>query len=154
MIVVTAPRIAPSTLPTTEGLEVRAYVHDLDRHLAACDLAIIHGGLTTAMELTAHRRPFIYFRYAGTSSRIFHVDYRLKRYGAGRRMDYDSSSPDAIAEAIAQELGRTIDYRPVAADGAAQAAAGPSPSCSRNGPAQGRHRLCQRTSSTRKGNST
>jgi hypothetical protein len=32
----------------------------LYRHLAACDLAIVHGGLTTCMELTAARRPFVY----------------------------------------------------------------------------------------------
>ena len=61
MIVVAGPRIDPATLPATDGLEIRAYVHDLYRHLAACDLAIVQGGLTTAMELTASRRPFIYF---------------------------------------------------------------------------------------------
>ena len=33
------------------------YVHNLYRHLAACDLAVVQGGLTTAMELTANRRP-------------------------------------------------------------------------------------------------
>ena len=61
MIVVAGPRIDPATLPAADGLEVRPYVHDLYRHLAACDLAIVQGGLTTAMELTASRRPFIYF---------------------------------------------------------------------------------------------
>ena len=29
------------------GVEVRAFVPDLDRHLAACDLALVQGGLTT-----------------------------------------------------------------------------------------------------------
>ena len=38
-------------------------------------------------------------------------------------MDFDHSPPDAIAAAIAQEIGRDVDYRPVAADGAARAAA-------------------------------
>ena len=61
MIVVAGPRIDPATLPQADGLEVRPYVHDLYRHLAACDLAVVQGGLTTAMELTANRRPFIYF---------------------------------------------------------------------------------------------
>jgi hypothetical protein len=37
-------------------------------------------------------------------------------------MDFDSAPPDAIAEAIASELGRQVDYRPVTADGAARAA--------------------------------
>jgi len=38
-------------------------------------------------------------------------------------MDFDDSPPDAIAAAIAQEIGRDVDYRPVANDGAARAAA-------------------------------
>ena len=37
----------PRSLPFRDGLEVRAYVHDLYRHLAACDLAVVQGGLTT-----------------------------------------------------------------------------------------------------------
>ena len=37
-------------------------------------------------------------------------------------MDYDDSPPDAIAEAIAQEVGREVDYRPVETDGARRAA--------------------------------
>jgi pimeloyl-ACP methyl ester carboxylesterase len=61
MIVVAGPRIDPATLPTADGLEVRAFVEDLYRHLAACDLAVVQGGLTTAMELTAAQRPFLYF---------------------------------------------------------------------------------------------
>ena len=39
MIVVAGPRIDPELLPQVDGLEVRAYVHQLYRHLAACDLA-------------------------------------------------------------------------------------------------------------------
>jgi hypothetical protein len=38
-------------------------------------------------------------------------------------MDFDDSSPERIAAAIAQEIGRDVDYRPVPADGAARAAA-------------------------------
>jgi hypothetical protein len=37
-------------------------------------------------------------------------------------MDYHRSDPDLIAEAIAAELGRVVDYRPVETDGAARAA--------------------------------
>ena len=52
----------------------------------------------------------------------FHVRHRLERYRAGRRIDYASASPSDIATAIAQEIGRDVDYRPVATDGAARAA--------------------------------
>ena len=122
MIVVAGPRIDPDTLPTADGLEIRSYVHDLYRHLAACDLAIVQGGLTTTMELTATRRPFLYFPLEHHFEQNLHVRHRLERYGAGRRMDYRDSPPDAIAAAIAQEIGREVDYRPVATDGATRAA--------------------------------
>ena len=75
------------------------------------------------MELTANRRPFLYFPLRHHFEQNFHVRHRLERYGAGRRMDFATDGPDAIAEAIADEIGRAVDYRPVDADGAARAAA-------------------------------
>ena len=123
MIVVAGPRIDPATLPQAEGLEIRRYVHDLYRHLAACDLAVVQGGLTTSMELTANQRPFIYFPLDHHFEQNFHVRHRLERYGAGRRMDFATATPETIAEAIADEIGREVDYRPVETDGAARAAA-------------------------------
>jgi pimeloyl-ACP methyl ester carboxylesterase/predicted glycosyltransferase len=122
MIVVAGPRIDPASLPEADGLEVRAYVHDLYKHLAACDLAVVQGGLTTAMELTANRRPFIYFPLKHHFEQNFHVRHRLERYGAGRAMDFENSPPQAIAAAIAEEIGREVDYRPVETDGARRAA--------------------------------
>ena len=123
MVVVAGARIDPATLPQAEGLEVRRYVHELYRHLAACDLAVVQGGLTTTMELTANRRPFIYFPLRHHFEQNFHVRHRLHQYGAGRCMVFDVSTPEAIAEAIAAEIGREVDYRPVETDGAARAAA-------------------------------
>jgi pimeloyl-ACP methyl ester carboxylesterase/predicted glycosyltransferase len=123
MIVVAGPRIDPEALGSHPGLEVVPYVHNLYRHLAACDLAIVQGGLTTAMELTAYKRPFIYFPLRHHFEQNFHVRHRLERYGAGRAMDFDDSPPERIAEAIAQEIGRQVSYRDVEVDGAARAAA-------------------------------
>ncbi|HEY6309841.1 MAG TPA: alpha/beta fold hydrolase [Streptosporangiaceae bacterium] len=123
MIVVAGPRIDPGSLPAHDGLEVRPYVHELYRHLAACDLAVVQGGLTTAMELTASRRPFLYFPLRHHFEQNLHVRYRLDRYRAGRCMDYQTAGPADIAAAIATEIGREVDYRPVATDGAARAAA-------------------------------
>jgi pimeloyl-ACP methyl ester carboxylesterase/predicted glycosyltransferase len=122
MIVVAGPRIDPACLPTADGLEIRAYVHNLYRHLAACDIAVVQGGLTTAMELTASQRPFLYFPLRHHFEQNFHVRYRLERYRAGRRMDFAEDGPEQIAAAIAEELGRTVDYLPVETDGARQAA--------------------------------
>jgi predicted glycosyltransferase len=123
MIVVAGPRIDPASLPAHPGLEVRAYVHDLYRHLAACDLAVVQGGLTTTMELTTNRRPFLYFPLRHHFEQNFHVRHRLGRYGAGRCMDFDESTPEVIADAIAAEMGRPVEYRAVETDGAARAAA-------------------------------
>jgi pimeloyl-ACP methyl ester carboxylesterase len=123
MVVVAGPRIDPMSLPQHEGLEVRPYVHHLYRHLAACDLAVVQGGLTTTMELTTNRRPFLYFPLRHHFEQNTHVRHRLDRYGAGRCMDFDESTPEVIATAIAEEIGRPVDYRPVETDGAARAAA-------------------------------
>ncbi len=122
MIVVAGPRIDPASLPAHDGLEIRPYVHELYRHLAACDLAIVQGGLTTTMELTASRRPFLYFPLRHHFEQNYHVRHRLDRYRAGQRMDYQTAEPADIAAAIATQIGQHVDYRPVATDGAAQAA--------------------------------
>jgi UDP:flavonoid glycosyltransferase YjiC (YdhE family) len=103
-------------------VDVRAFVPDLYRHLVACDLAVVQGGLTTTMELTAAQRPFLYFPLANHFEQNRHVRHRLERFGAGRAMDFRTSDPDAIAAAMAEELDRPIAYRPVDPDGARRAA--------------------------------
>ncbi|HYH92115.1 MAG TPA: glycosyltransferase [Candidatus Saccharimonadales bacterium] len=123
MIAVAGPRIDPAVLGAPAGVEVRAYVPDLYRHLAASDLAVVQGGLTTTMELAAARRPFLYFPLRDHFEQNRHVRHRLERYGAGRYMDYSASPPEVIAEAIAEEIDRPVASRPVATDGAARAAA-------------------------------
>jgi pimeloyl-ACP methyl ester carboxylesterase/predicted glycosyltransferase len=122
MVVVAGPRIDPASLPAHDGLEVHAYVHGLYRHLAACDLAVVQGGLTTCMELTAAGRPFLYFPLAHHFEQNYHVAHRLRQYGSGRRMDFATATPEVIAAAVASEIGREVDYRPVETDGAARAA--------------------------------
>ena len=122
MILVGGPRIDAASLPTADGLETRGYVHELYRQLAACDLAITHGGLSTTMELTASGRPFLFFPLAQHFEQNHHVAHRLARHGAGRRMSYASDGPEEIAAAIAEEIGRAPQYRPVEQRGAARAA--------------------------------
>jgi predicted glycosyltransferase len=122
-IVVAGPRIDPASLPSADGVEVKAYVPGLFRHLAASDLAIVQGGLTTCMELTATRRPFIYVPLRQHFEQQFHVHHRLQCHDAGRRLGFeDASDPDALAAAMAAELDRPVDYRQVERDGAERAA--------------------------------
>ena len=122
MIVVTGPRIDPDSLPQADGVEYRSYVDRLYRHLTACDLAIVQGGLTTTMELTAAKVPFIYVPLRNHFEQNFHVRRRLDRYRAGHHMDYAEIDPDSLAEAAAQVVGRGADYMEVETDGARKAA--------------------------------
>ena len=112
MIAVAGPRIDPGSLPRHPGLEVHGYVDRLYRHLAVCDLAIVQGGLTTTMELTACKRPFIYFPLIHHFEQNFHVRHRLDRYGAGVHLDYDDFHPDRVADLVSALIDRaTITVR-------------------------------------------
>ena len=122
MIVVAGPRIDPASLPSHDGLEVRAYVHDLYRHLAACDLAVVQGGLTTSMELTANRRPFLYFPLRHHFEQNFHVRHRLEplRRGALHGLRDATARRDRRRDRRGDRP--RVDYQPVETDGAARAA--------------------------------
>src|SRR5439155_210109 len=85
IIVVTGPRIDPASLPRAPGVEYRSFVPDLYAHLAACDLAVVQGGLSTCMELAATKRPFLYFPLRNHFEQNVHVPHRLGRYGPGTK---------------------------------------------------------------------
>jgi pimeloyl-ACP methyl ester carboxylesterase/predicted glycosyltransferase len=123
VLVVTGPRIDPRSIPRRRGVTVRGLVPELHRHLAAADLAVVQGGLTTCMELTASRTPFLYVPLRHHFEQNIHVRHRLERYRAGRCLPYEQASdPDVLAAAIVDDLGREVDYHPVETDGAARAA--------------------------------
>jgi hypothetical protein len=122
MVVISGPRIDPASLPRPRGVEVAGWLPDLDRRLAACDLALVQGGLTTCMELAAAKTPFLYFPLRNHFEQNLHVRRRLERYGAGRCMDYAASEPDLLAQAIADTAASPASFRDVEADGAARAA--------------------------------
>jgi hypothetical protein len=121
-VAVTGPRIDPESLPAAEGLDVRGYVHELYRHLAACDVAVVQGGLTTTMELVAAGRPFVSIPLASHFEQRYHVRHRLDRYGARTWLDYGDAGPETLAGAIADAFASRPEYRPVDGAGAARAA--------------------------------
>ncbi len=123
MIAVAGPHIDAADLPRAAGLEVRGYVHELHRELAACDVAVIQGGLTTGMELVAAQRPFVSIPLAGHFEQQLHVRHRLERHGARTSLDYADATPAGLAEAVARALSTPVEYRPVPGDGADRAAA-------------------------------
>ncbi len=123
MLVVTGPRLDPASITAGDGVTVRGFVPDLDLHHAACDVAVVQGGLSTTMELTAAGRPFLYFPLRHHFEQQIHVRHRLDRHDAGRAMDYETADPDTIAEALVDELEHPRSYAEVPSDGAERAAA-------------------------------
>jgi UDP:flavonoid glycosyltransferase YjiC (YdhE family) len=118
-IVVCGPRIDTASLPTPEGVELVGYVHELSRHLAACDVAVTQGGLTTCMELAAAKRPFLYAPLERHFEQNFHVRHRLERYGAGQAIDLATADISAAIAGALREQARPAD---VERDGAKRAA--------------------------------
>jgi len=97
MIVVTGPRIDPAPSPRASRPRTARLRPRLYEHLCACDLAIVQGGLTTTMELTAASARSCTFPLGHHFEQNFHVRHRLARYGAGTCMDYLATDPDLIA---------------------------------------------------------
>jgi predicted glycosyltransferase len=123
-LVVTGPRIDPASLPRVDGVELRGYVPDLYLRMAAADVAVVQGGLTTTMELAAARVPFLYVPLRHHFEQSIHVHHRLQNYCAGRRVDYDDlSDPQWLAETIVKQIGSEVTSLPVESGGAERAAA-------------------------------
>ena len=122
MVLVCGPRIDPATLDVPEGAERLGLVPDLYKHLAVCDLAVVQGGGTTTLELTALRRPFLFFPIEGQSEQEVTVANRLARHGAGLRMAQRDMTPSSLADAIVANIGREVMYRQIPVDGTGRAA--------------------------------
>jgi pimeloyl-ACP methyl ester carboxylesterase/predicted glycosyltransferase len=122
MILVAGPRLSPDAFPTSPGLEVRPYVHNLFEHLACCDLAMVQGGLSTCMELVATRRPFLSFPLRRHFEQREHVRRRLANYGADSSVEYDGLEPEQLATRALSTMHAPVSYRRVETDGAARAA--------------------------------
>jgi hypothetical protein len=122
MLLVCGPRIDPFSLKVPAGPERRGMVPEFYKHLAVCDLAVIQGGGSTSFELTALRRPFLFFPVEGHSEQEVTVANRLARHGAGVRMSPSSTTPESLAQAILGAIGRDLAYPPIQTHGARRAA--------------------------------
>ena len=118
MVLVCGPRLDPDCVRAPEGITVLGYVADLYRHFAAADLAIVLGGGSTTLELTALRRPFLYFPIEGHSEQEGCVSRRLARHRAGERLTLSRTGPEQLAERALAWLGREVDYEHIPTDGA------------------------------------
>ena len=69
-------------------------------------------------ELTALRRPFVYFPLEGHFEQDRVVSERLARHRAGTRLEYSQTTPKMLAGSIVGLLGTEARWPPIATDGA------------------------------------
>ena len=122
MVLICGPRLSVDSLEVPDGVEVKGYVPALYEHFAASDLAIVQAGGTTTLELTALRRPFLYFPLALHCEQMVHVAGRLARHKAGVKMVYSQTTPEILAGKVIANLGKNVDYPPIPVQGAQKAA--------------------------------
>ena len=121
MILVCGPRLSPESLKVPKEVEVKGYVPALYEHFAASDMAILQAGGTSTLELTALRRPFLYFPLEQHSEQEIDVSERLRRHRAGIGMTYSKTSPEALAEQVISNFNMEVNYSPIPTDGAQRA---------------------------------
>jgi UDP:flavonoid glycosyltransferase YjiC (YdhE family) len=123
LVLVGGPRVSPDSLKVPQGVDVKGYVPELYEHFAASDLAIVVAGGTTTIELTALRRPFLYFPLEEDCEHQIDIAHRLARHKAGIRMDFSETTPQSLADTAIAHLGKEVTYPPIATDGAKKAVA-------------------------------
>jgi hypothetical protein len=74
------------------------------------------------MELVATRRPFAYVPLRKHWEQQHYVDYRLRYYDAGIRLDFRQTTPAVLAALFQQLLTMPVSFREVPRDSARRAA--------------------------------
>lgn len=120
MVMVTGPRIKADFINVPEEVEVLPFVPDLYKYFAVCDLAIIQGGATSAMELTALKRPFIFFPLEKHFEQA-NVARNLNRRKTGIEMKYSLTTPGSLAAKIVEMTGAEVNYPDIPVNGAKKA---------------------------------
>jgi len=109
----------PPQLPPE--VEFHNLLPDIYEHYAASDMAVVVGGGTTTIELTALRVPFIFFPLEKQFDQQYIAD-RQAHLGAGIEMRYYRTTPQALARTVLAHLGKPVNWKPVSIDGAQKAA--------------------------------
>jgi UDP-N-acetylglucosamine:LPS N-acetylglucosamine transferase len=74
------------------------------------------------LELTALKRPFLYFPLKQHVEQEADVAVRCERHGAGIRMDFAKTSPELLAETVVSNFDKNVSYASFPTDGAKNAA--------------------------------
>lgn len=122
MVLVCGPRVSKVSLDVPQEIDIRGYVPHLYQHFAASDLAIVQGSGNLTLELTALRRPFLYFPLEGHCEQQLYVAGRLARHKAGIKMQYSQTTPESLAEKIVSNIGKKVTCVSIPTDGAQKAA--------------------------------
>lgn len=122
MVVVCGPCISPAYIKASEGVAVKGFVPNLYEHFAACDIAVVQGGGSSTLELTALNRPFIFFPLEDHFEQQVYIPSRLARHRAGIRGSYSQTTATSLADMICDHIGKHVHYRAVPTDGARNAA--------------------------------
>ncbi|MCD6257071.1 glycosyltransferase [Candidatus Aerophobetes bacterium] len=122
MLLVCGPRVSSENLKVPNEVEVKGYIPNLFEYYAACDLAVVTGGFTTTLELTALKKPFIYFPLEHHCEQQIYVKNRLERWNAGIRMSYSTTTPEELAEKVITGIETKVNYADIPVDGAKKAA--------------------------------
>jgi len=121
MVLVSGPRIKADFLNVPEEVEVLPFVPKLYEHFAACDLAIIQGGATSAMELAALKKTFIYFPLENHFEQA-NVARILNQRKMGIEMRYSTTTTEQLSDKIIQLTGTKVNYPDLPVNGAQKAA--------------------------------
>jgi pimeloyl-ACP methyl ester carboxylesterase/UDP:flavonoid glycosyltransferase YjiC (YdhE family) len=122
LLAVCGPRIDPGEIPAPDGVTVTGYLEDLPQRLAACDLAVVQGGLATTMELVAAGRPFAWVPLREHCEQQLHVAHRLRRHGAPPPTAYEQTQPESLAALMLERLRSDVRFVRVDRGAAARAA--------------------------------
>jgi hypothetical protein len=85
-------------------------------------ILVVVGGGTVTLELTALKRPFLYFPLKQHVEQEADVAGRCERHHAGVRMDFSKTTPELLAQEVMSNLDKKINYAPFPVDGAQNAA--------------------------------
>ncbi len=122
LVLVGGPRISPRALPAGDGIRALGYVHDLYRHFAACDAAVVLAGWASTLELAALKKPFLYLPLARHFEQERHVCRMLARYGAGVRLHPEDLRPERLAAMVGRILREGAGWGELPSHGAERAA--------------------------------
>jgi len=122
MVMVLGPEVPIDSVKPVKGVKIVGYLPELYKHLAAANLAIVTGGGTVTLELTALKKPFLYFPLENHFEQEIAVANRCERHNAGVKMNFSKTTPETLAREVVNNIDKEVQYASIPANGAQKAA--------------------------------